>query len=137
MSSKIRVLIAKAGLDGHDRGTKVIAMTSRDAGMDVIYTGLHQSPSQIVQAAVQEDVDVIGVSILSGAHMSICKKIIDGLREANVLDKSIIVGGIILEEDVPKLKDLGVAEVFPPGSPIDAGVKFVKSVFNDREPSSN
>jgi methylmalonyl-CoA mutase C-terminal domain/subunit len=137
MSSKIRVLIAKAGLDGHDRGAKVIAMTFRDAGMEVIYTGLHQSPSQIVQAAVQEDVDVIGLSILSGAHMSICKKIIDGLREANALDKSIIVGGTILEEDVPKLKDLGVAEVFPPGSPIDAGVKFVKGVFKDREPSSN
>jgi methylmalonyl-CoA mutase C-terminal domain/subunit len=137
MSSKIRVLLAKAGLDGHDRGAKVIAMTFRDAGMEVIYTGLHQSPSQIVQVAVQEDVDVIGVSILSGAHMSICKKIIDGLREAKVLDKIIIVGGTILEEDIPKLKDLGVAEVFPPGSPIDAGVKFVKSVFKDREPSSN
>jgi methylmalonyl-CoA mutase C-terminal domain/subunit len=120
--------MAKAGLDGHDRGAKVIARTFRDAGMEVIYTGLHQTPNQIVQTAIQEDVDVIALSILSGAHMSICKKIVDGLGEANAMDKTIILGGTIVENDIPKLKKMGIAEVFPPGSPIDAGVKFIKTL---------
>jgi len=121
--------MAKAGLDGHDRGAKVIARTFRDAGMEVIYTGLHQSPEQIVRAAIQEDVDVIALSILSGAHMSICRKILKGLQDNNANDKILIVGGTIVEEDIPKLKDMGVAEVFPPGSPIDAGVEYLKKRF--------
>jgi methylmalonyl-CoA mutase C-terminal domain/subunit len=122
--------MAKAGLDGHDRGAKVIARTFRDAGMEVIYTGLHQSPEQIVRAAIQEDVDVIALSILSGAHLSICRKIINGLRENGADDKVFIVGGTIVDEDIPKLKEMGVAEVFPPGSPIDAGVEYIKKRFS-------
>lgn len=135
MSFRIRILLAKAGLDGHDRGAKVIARTFRDAGMEVIYTGLHQNPKQIVQVAVQEDADVIALSILSGAHMSICRKIIDGLREANAMDKTIILGGTILEDDIPKLKEMGVAKVFPPGSPIDAGVNFLMTLYKNRHGS--
>lgn len=134
MRRKIRILMAKASLDGHDRGAKVIARTFRDAGMEVIYTGLHQSARQIVQTAIQEDVDVIALSILSGAHLSVCEKILQGLKEAHARDKIFIVGGTILEEDIPKLKEMGVAEVFPPGSPIDAGVEFVNRLFEDDEP---
>lgn len=134
MRRKIRVLMAKAGLDGHDRGAKVIARTFRDAGMEVIYTGLHQSAGQIVQTAIQEDVDVIALSILSGAHLSVCEKILQGLKEADARDKIFIVGGTILEEDILKLKEMGVAEVFPPGSPIDEGVEFVNRLFEDGEP---
>jgi len=122
--------MAKPGLDGHDRGAKVIARTFLDAGMEVIYTGLHQNPKQIVGAAVQEDVDVIALSILSGAHMSICRKVIQGLKEVDAADKILIVGGTMVEEDVPGLKEMGVSEVFPPGSPIDAGVTYVKALFN-------
>ncbi|MEM2983289.1 MAG: cobalamin B12-binding domain-containing protein [Candidatus Bathyarchaeia archaeon] len=129
MARKLRILMAKAGLDGHDRGAKVIARTFRDAGMEVIYTGLHQSPEQIVKAAIQEDVDVIALSILSGAHMGICRKILKGLRENNAEEKLLIVGGTIVDEDIPKLKEMGVAEVFPPGSPIDAGVEYLKKRF--------
>ncbi len=135
MPYRIRVLLAKPGLDGHDRGAKVIARTFRDAGMEVIYTGLHQYPKQIVQVAIQEDVDVIALSILSGVHMSICKKIIDELKEANAMDKTIIVGGTILEDDIPKLKEMGVANVFPPGSPIDSGVNFLTDLYGNRSGS--
>jgi methylmalonyl-CoA mutase C-terminal domain/subunit len=131
MGRKIRVLMAKAGLDGHDRGAKVIARLFRDAGMEVIYTGLHQTPDQIVRTAIQEDVDVIALSILSGAHIGICRKIMQGLREANVTDKLVIVGGTILEEDIPVLKEMGIAQVFPPGSPLDAGIKFVQERLGD------
>ncbi|MFP4085275.1 MAG: cobalamin B12-binding domain-containing protein [Desulfobacteraceae bacterium] len=130
MARKLRVLMAKPGLDGHDRGAKVIARTFQDAGMEVIYTGLHQRPDQIVTAAVQEDVDVIALSILSGAHMGICRKIVQGLRRAGAGDKLLVVGGTIMEEDIPELKAAGVAEVFPPGSPIDAGVTFLKTRFD-------
>lgn len=133
MSSKIRVLMAKAGLDGHDRGVKLIARTFRDAGFEVIYTGLHQSPVQIVKTSIQEDVDVVALSVLSGAHMSICRNVIDELRKANALDKTVILGGTVLEEDIPQLKEMGVAEVFPTGSPIDAGAKYVKRLFDDRK----
>jgi methylmalonyl-CoA mutase C-terminal domain/subunit len=126
MAGRVRILMAKPGLDGHDRGAKVIARTLRDAGMEVIYTGLHQSPRQIVATAIQEDVHIIALSILSGAHVPVCRKVLDGLREANALDKALIVGGTILEEEVSQLKEMGVTEVFPPGSPIDAGVEFVK-----------
>lgn len=129
MTRKIRVLMAKAGLDGHDRGAKVIARTFRDAGMEVIYTGLHQNHQQIIQTAIQEDVDVIALSILSGAHMSICRKILDGLRQADAMDKVFILGGTVLDEDIPQLKEMGVAEVFPPGSSVDAGVDFIRQMF--------
>lgn len=132
MARRIRVLMAKAGLDGHDRGAKVIARTFRDAGMEVIYTGLHQSPEQIVGSAIQEDVDVIALSILSGAHINICRKILERLKAAGAEDKVVIVGGTILDEDIPALKAMGVAEVFPPGTPIDAGVEFLKVIFKHR-----
>ena len=131
MSRTIRILMAKAGLDGHDRGVKVIARTFRDAGMEVIYTGLHQSTKQIVSTAVQEDVDVIALSILSGAHMSICRKVMAGLKEVDAEDKVVIVGGTITTDDIPKLKEMGISEVFPPGSPINAGVDYLKTLFGE------
>jgi methylmalonyl-CoA mutase C-terminal domain/subunit len=130
MARRIRVLVAKAGLDGHDRGAKVIARTFRDAGMEVIYTGLHQKPQQIVQTAIQEDADVIALSILSGAHMSICRKILQGLRKGDAADKVFIVGGTVLDEDIVELKGMGVAEVFPPGSALEAGADFIKQIFS-------
>jgi methylmalonyl-CoA mutase C-terminal domain/subunit len=130
MAHKIRVLIAKAGLDGHDRGAKIVARTFRDAGMEVIYGGLHQSPSQIVKTAIQEDADVIAVSILSGSHVSISKKILDAMKEAKATDKILILGGTILEEEIPMLKEMGVVEVFSPGSPVDAGAKFLLDYFH-------
>ncbi len=132
MGRKIRILMAKPGLDGHDRGAKVVARTFLDMGMEVIYTGLHQSPQQIVSAAIQEDVDVIALSILSGAHMSVCRKVLQGLREADAGDKVLIVGGTIVDEDIPALEEMGVARVFPPGSPIDAGARYLKEGFRDR-----
>ena len=132
MARKIRVLMAKPGLDGHDRGAKVIARTFVDAGMEVIYTGLHQNPKQIVGAAIEEDVDVIALSILSGAHMSICRKVLEGLNEMNADDKILIVGGTVVEEEIPELKEMGVSQVFPPGTPINAGVEYLKSLFKDR-----
>ena len=114
MSAPIRVLVAKPGLDGHDRGAKVIARALRDAGMEVIYTGLHQTPEQVVEAAVQEDVDVVGLSILSGSHMSVVPEVVDGLREAGLTDVPVIVGGIIPESDAAALMAAGVARVFTP-----------------------
>jgi len=129
VSRTIRILMAKAGLDGHDRGVKVIARTFRDAGMEVIYTGLHQSPKQIASTAVQEDVDVVALSILSGAHMSICRKVMAALKESHAEDKVVIVGGTIATDDIPKLKEMGIAEVFPPGSPINAGADYVRTLF--------
>ena len=113
---KIRVLIAKPGLDGHDRGAKVVARALRDAGMEVIYTGLRQSPEQIVAAAAQEDVDAVGLSILSGAHLPICRKVIDLLRDKGMTDVRVFLGGIIPAQDIAELKSMGVAEVFLPGS---------------------
>lgn len=113
---KIRVLIAKPGLDGHDRGAKVIARALRDAGMEVIYTGLRQTPEMIAEAALQEDVDVVGLSILSGAHMALVPRIIELLRANNMGDVLVIVGGIIPDEDVPRLKAMGVTAVFGPGA---------------------
>jgi len=131
MARKPRILVAKPGLDGHDRGAKVIARTFLDAGMEVIYTGLHQNPKQIVNAAIQEDVDVVALSVLSGAHLSISRKVLQGLKEAGAGDKMVILGGTVVEEDISKLKEMGIAEVFPPGSPVDAGVEFVKRRFGD------
>ena len=123
---KIRVLIAKPGLDGHDRGAKVIARAFRDAGMEVIYTGLRQTPEQIVTAAIQEDVDVIGISILSGAHLYIFPRIMELLKEKGATDILVIGGGIIPEGDMPKLKQVGIAEIFTPGTPTSKAIEFVK-----------
>ncbi len=126
MDKKIRVLVAKAGLDGHDRGAKVIAAALRDAGMEVIYTGLRQTPEMIVEAAIQEDVDVIGISILSGAHMTIFPKIINLLKDKGVTDVLVTGGGIIPEEDIQKLKQMGVGELFTPGSSTTAIAEYIK-----------
>src|SRR6266700_3439870 len=123
---KIRVLVAKPGLDGHDRGAKVIARALRDAGMEVIYTGLRQTPEVIVDAALQEDVQVIGLSILSGAHNAIVPRVIELLREKDMLDVKVIVGGIVPDDDAAELKRLGVAEVFQPGASLDAIVNFIR-----------
>jgi methylmalonyl-CoA mutase C-terminal domain/subunit len=124
---KIRVLVAKPGLDGHDRGAKVIARALRDAGMEVIYTGLRQTPEQIVQAALQEDVDAIGLSILSGAHMHLFPRIMDLLQENKMNDVLVFAGGIIPDRDISKLKEIGIAEIFPPGSSLQEIVEFVKT----------
>ena len=124
---KIRVLVAKPGLDGHDRGAKVVARALRDAGMEVIYTGLRQTPQQIVEAALQEDVDCVGLSILSGAHMTLVPKIIQLLKENRAEDILLTVGGIIPDEDVSALKKMGVAEVFGPGTPTREIVEFLQS----------
>ena len=121
----IRVVIAKPGLDGHDRGAKVIARALRDAGMEVIYTGLRQTPEQIVAAALQEDADVIGLSILSGAHMHICPRIMELLRERGMTDVLVVVGGIIPDVDIPKLNDIGITGIFLPGTPMQAIVDFI------------
>jgi methylmalonyl-CoA mutase C-terminal domain/subunit len=122
---KIRVVIAKPGLDGHDRGAKVIARALRDAGMEVIYTGLRQTPEQIVGAALQEDADVIGLSILSGAHMHICPKVMALLRERGLDDVVLVVGGIIPDVDIPKLRDAGVKGIFLPGTPMQEIITFI------------
>jgi methylmalonyl-CoA mutase, C-terminal domain len=122
---KIRVLIAKPGLDGHDRGAKIIARSLRDAGMEVIYTGLRQTPEMIASAAVQEDVDVIGLSILSGAHNTICPQLMGLLREKGMNDVTVLVGGIIPEADIPELKKAGIAEIFLPGTSTQDIVDFI------------
>src|SRR5580704_15747696 len=122
---KIRVLIAKPGLDGHDRGAKIIARALRDAGMEVIYTGLRQTPEMIASAAEQEDVDVIGLSILSGAHNTLCPRLLELLRQKDMSDVLVLVGGIIPEADIPALKKAGIAEVFLPGASTQDIVKFV------------
>jgi methylmalonyl-CoA mutase C-terminal domain/subunit len=123
---KIRVLIAKPGLNGHDRGAKVVARALRDAGMEVIYTGLRQTPEQIVETAIQEDVDVIGLSILSGAHDTLIPRVMELLKENNVTDVLVTVGGIIRPEDIEALKKVGVSEVFGPGTSTQAIVKFIE-----------
>jgi len=129
---KIRVLVAKPGLDGHDRGAKVIARALRDAGMEVIYTGLRQTPEMIAAAALQEDVDAVGVSILSGAHNTLCPRIVQLLREKG-MDTLVLVGGIVPQEDVPKLKEQGVAEIFLPGTSTEDIVKFLRNNVKPRE----
>jgi len=126
MNSRIRVVIAKPGLDGHDRGAKVIARALRDAGMEVIYTGLRQTPEQIVNAALQEDADVIGLSILSGAHMHICPRIVELLREQGLDGVLVVVGGIIPDADIPALNALGITGVFQPGTPMQGIVDFIR-----------
>lgn len=124
---KIRVLIAKPGLDGHDRGAKVVARALRDAGFEVIYTGLRQTPEQIVAAAIEEDVDAVGLSLLSGAHNYLFPKVVDLLREKGAGDILVFGGGVIPEEDIPGLKAAGVAEIFTPGTPTSANVEFLRS----------
>ena len=130
---KIRVVIAKPGLDGHDRGAKVIARALRDAGMEVIYTGLRQTPEQIVGAALQEDADVIGLSILSGAHMHICPRVVELLKEKDLTDVLVVVGGIIPDVDIPKLREMGVTGIFLPGSPMQDIVDFINKNVRSRQ----
>lgn len=127
MSNPIRVLIAKPGLDGHDRGAKVIARAFRDAGMEVIYTGLRQTPEQIVETAIQEDVDVIGMSILSGAHNHLFPRVMELLKERDALDIMVIGGGVIPDEDIPFLKEQGIKEIFTPGTPTSDTIEFVRA----------
>jgi methylmalonyl-CoA mutase, C-terminal domain len=129
---KIRVVVAKPGLDGHDRGAKIIARALRDAGMEVIYTGLHQTPEQIAETVIQEDADAVGLSILSGAHMTLVPRIVEILRDQGVDDVVITVGGTIPAEDVPELKKLGISEVFTPGSSTDEIVEFVRGAASAR-----
>ena len=131
--NKIRVLVAKPGLDGHDRGAKVIARALRDAGMEVIYTGLRQTPEMIVNASLQEDVDVIGLSILSGAHNAIVPRVMELLRQNNMQDVMVLVGGIIPDVDVPKMKQAGVAGIFQPGTAMDEIVQFIRQHVKPRQ----
>ena len=125
-TKKIRVVVAKPGLDGHDRGAKIIARALRDAGMEVIYTGLHQTPEQIVETVLQEDADAVGLSILSGAHMTLVPKVIELLNEQDAGDVVVTVGGTIPAQDIEELKELGVAEVFTPGAPTQAIIDFIQ-----------
>jgi len=131
-SRKIRVVVAKPGLDGHDRGAKIIARARCDAGMEVIYTGLHQTPEQIAATVIQEDADAVGLSILSGAHMTLVPKVVQLLREQGVEDVVVTVGGTIPADDAPELKKLGIAEVFTPGSSTDEIVDFIRDAIEER-----
>jgi methylmalonyl-CoA mutase C-terminal domain/subunit len=133
MKRPYRVVVAKPGLDGHDRGAKVIARALRDAGFEVIYTGLHQTPEQVVQAVVQEDADAVGLSLLSGAHLTLVPRVIDGLRAQGLDDVLVIVGGIIPDGDIPTLEDLGVAAVFTPGASLDTMVRWLSEALDRRE----
>jgi methylmalonyl-CoA mutase C-terminal domain/subunit len=133
--SRIRVVIAKPGLDGHDRGAKVVARALRDAGLEVVYTGLHQTPEQIVATVVQEDADCVGLSVLSGAHMTLFARVVELLRERDADDVVVFGGGIIPVDDIPELKQLGVAEVFTPGTTTKEIVDWVRAHVGDREPS--
>lgn len=130
----IRVLVAKPGLDGHDRGAKVIARALRDAGMEVIYTGLRQTPDQIVQAAIQEDVDVVAMSILSGAHNYLLPKVVELLKEEDAYEEILVIGGgVIPDEDIPFLKESGIAEIFTPGTPTNVTIEFIKANLKRQE----
>jgi methylmalonyl-CoA mutase C-terminal domain/subunit len=130
---KIRVVVAKPGLDGHDRGAKIIARALRDAGMEVIYTGLHQTPEQIVATVIQEDADAIGLSILSGAHMTLVPRVVELLREQGAEEVVITVGGTIPADDIPELKKLGVAEVFTPGAPTQDIIDFIRNAVSSSD----
>ncbi len=132
MEEKIRVLVAKPGLDGHDRGAKVVAAAFRDAGFEVIYTGLHQTPEMIVDAAIQEDVDVLSMSVLSGAHMTIFPRVLDLLKERGAGDILVIGGGIIPREDANRLKALGIGEIFGPGTPTSDAIAYIRDWFAKR-----
>jgi methylmalonyl-CoA mutase C-terminal domain/subunit len=135
VTDRIRVVVAKPGLDGHDRGAKVVARALRDAGMEVIYTGLHQTPEQIVETALQEDADVIGLSILSGAHMTLFPRVVELLRERDAEDVVVFGGGIIPEEDIAKLTEMGVAKIFTPGASTSEIVEWVRANVPRREPA--
>ncbi len=128
----LRILVAKPGLDGHDRGAKIVARALRDAGFEVIYTGLHQTPEMIAAAAVQEDVDGVGLSIMSGAHLTLFPAVIDALKERGATDVAVFGGGIIPQDDIPKLKGAGVAEVFPPGSSTQAIIEWIRQHIRPR-----
>jgi len=130
---RLRLLVGKVGLDGHDRGAKIIARAFRDAGFEVIYTGLHQSPEQVVNTAIQEDVDAVSLSILSGAHMYLLPKVIELLRDKGADDIQVFGGGIIPDEDIPKLKQAGVLEIFTPGASTDGVIEWVKSHIRPRQ----
>ncbi|MCQ4448419.1 MAG: cobalamin B12-binding domain-containing protein [Sulfolobales archaeon] len=132
MERKIKVIVAKLGLDGHDRGAKVVARALKDAGMEVVYTGLRQTPEQVVKAAVQEDADVIGVSILSGAHLELVPMLVNLMKEKGLNDVVLVVGGVIPPQDVPKLKEMGVDEVFLPGSSLKHVVERIKELVNKK-----
>jgi methylmalonyl-CoA mutase C-terminal domain/subunit len=129
-SRKIRVVVAKPGLDGHDRGAKIIARTLRDAGMEVIYTGLHQTPEQIAETVIQEDADVVGLSILSGAHMTLVPRVVELLKDKQAEDVVVILGGTIPADDIPELKRLGVSEIFTPGASTQEIVEFVRGAVS-------
>lgn len=133
MDEKIRILVGKPGLDGHDRGAKVIATAFRDAGFEVIYTGLHQTPEMIVEAAIQEDVDIISISVLSGAHMTIFPRILQLLKERGITDMHVIGGGIIPREDAKRLLDLGVGAIFGPGTPTTEAINYVREWWARRK----
>ena len=130
---RLRVMVAKPGLDGHDRGARIIARAFRDAGFEVVYSGLHQTPEEIVHAAIQEDVDLIGLSSLAGAHLYLFPAVVESLKERNAEDIQVIGGGIIPEEDVPKLKKAGIREIFSPGTPLDRIVDWVRGNVNPKE----
>jgi methylmalonyl-CoA mutase, C-terminal domain len=136
MKRTYRVVVAKPGLDGHDRGAKVIARALRDAGFEVIYTGLHQTPEQVVQAVVQEDADAVGLSLLSGAHLTLVPRVIEGLRSQGLDDVVVMVGGIIPDPDIPVLKEMGVDEVFTPGAPLPAIATWLAAALDVREESA-
>ncbi|MEW6374871.1 MAG: cobalamin B12-binding domain-containing protein [Thermodesulfobacteriota bacterium] len=132
VEKKIRILVAKPGLDGHDRGAKVVAQALRDAGMEVIYTGLHQTLDQIIYTAIQEDVDVIGLSIMSGAHLPICEKLVKKMEEKKIEDILVVVGGVIPKRDIPQLQKMGIGGIFPGGTPFDESIRWIKEHVNPR-----
>jgi len=132
MEKRIRILVAKPGLDGHDRGAKVVAQALRDGGMEVIYTGLHQTVDQIINAAIQEDVDVIGLSIMSGAHLPICDKLMRRMKEKKMEDVTVVVGGVIPKRDIPPLQKMGIRGIFPGGTPFDESIRWIKEQVNPR-----
>jgi methylmalonyl-CoA mutase C-terminal domain/subunit len=132
VEKKIRVLVAKPGLDGHDRGAKVVAQALRDAGMEVIYTGLHQTIDQIINTAIQEDVDVIGLSIMSGAHLPICEKLMKEMKKKKIEDILVAVGGVIPKRDIPKLQKIGIEGIFPGGTPFDESIRWIKQHVRSR-----
>jgi methylmalonyl-CoA mutase C-terminal domain/subunit len=132
VEKRIRILVAKPGLDGHDRGAKVVAHALRDAGMEVIYTGLHQTMDQIINTAIQEDVDVIGLSIMSGAHLPICEKLVKKMKEKKIDDIMLVVGGVIPKRDIPPLQKIGITGIFPGGTPFDESIKWIKKNIKTR-----
>ena len=132
MEKRIRILVAKPGLDGHDRGAKVVAQALRDAGMEVIYTGLHQTVDQIINAAIQEDVDVVGLSIMSGAHLPICDRLMQKMKEKKMEDVVVVVGGVIPKRDISLLQEMGIKGIFPGGTPFDESIRWIKEHVNLR-----